>query len=487
MTRHPGTDNLRDSRQRSVIFALLAGVLGALAGSAAARVEPVLVLAGVTAAIVAGVVLVRPFVGLLIYMALFFLRPGELYPVLAPLRLERVVGLLALFALAFQQYRMYGIMRVDWSRQTQLLLAFTAVALLSVTTAYWRANAVETFAELLKIVVLYVLIVGLLTSKVRIRVFVASYLSLVCYIAATSFRAYLGGDYAVAQGIDRAVGQTDAGGNANKLAALCAYNVPILLLFLIRARYAWHKLLMLAPLALLVVTMSVTGSRAALTGLIAGLVVLWAQSSRKLAAAVIGVALLVGAYALLPDQYQHRYAFVTQEIDGSSQGRLDAWKVGVEMMIDRPFLGVGLGCFGSARAGNYSPESRRSFLRSHSLYVQVPAETGLFGGAIYLAFLVCTLKTCLTVKRSLKDEDAWQVEKTLTEAILASLIAYMVGSAFGDTLLRRPLYVYGAVNLAVLRTHVAAEHQKTVMQPADRFDHRSEVRTPIPHKSTVTT
>jgi len=445
--------------RRTFLF-VAAVLLAAVAGIAVVHFPPLLVIGLAGAALFGLVVLSRPFWGLLIYTAVFLLRPAELYPVLAPLHLERVVGAAALLSMLASQYFSRGHLFVDRSSQTLWLALFLIPVSLAVPFAYWPSQAAGGLFSLLKLIVFYILIGHLVDSRRRLHVFVFVVCLLTLYLAGSAFAAYLRGGAGYAQGIDRAVGETSAAGNPNSLGTTAAASFPLFLLFALHRPFGrWRALFALSAVVLLV-TLAVTGSRASLLGFLGGLACLWWLARRRALVGIVGLLLLGAGFLVLPAQYRERYSTITQsELDASSRERLATWKAGMRMIIDRPLLGVGLGCFGTAHATDYSPESKRSWLRAHSLYVQVPAEVGLTGAAVFFGFLFVFMRTNRRIARELLRRGAsWRFEKILMDAIFAGCVVLLISGLFGHSLLRVTWYLFAALGLSVLRRLRAEEH-----------------------------
>ncbi|MBP1679482.1 MAG: O-Antigen ligase [Bacteroidetes bacterium] len=451
----PGPDVAREAARGSrIVYYLVATLLSALAAAALVTFSPEIAIGAIVACVFGVMVLARPFWGLLLYTCLFLIRPAELYPALAPLHLERAVGALALIGMFLAQYQREGRLLLDRSRQTGLLLVFLAAVVLSVPFAYWRAQAVTGFIEMLKLVALYLLIVHLVDSRRRLRVYVGLLSILTVYIAAVAFRDYLQGSSFFAQGIDRAVGETSIANNPNQLGTTLATAVPLfLVLALCRPLRGWRVFFGLATL-LSVITMAVTGSRASLLGFLAGMVCLWWTSRRRVLVGLVGLALLVAGFLVLPAQYKTRYSTLTSEqLDASSQGRTEAWIAGLRMAIDRPVFGVGIRCFGTAHAGGYSPDGHRNWLESHSLYIQVLAELGLVGAIVFLLLFWEFLRLTRRVAGLLVADDRWRFESALLKAVFAGFVVLLVSGIFGHSLFRYTWYVYAGLSLCVLRIY----------------------------------
>lgn len=122
------------------------------------------------------------------------------------------------------------------------------------------------------------------------------------------------------------------------------------------------------------------------------------------------------------------------------------------MMTDRPLTGVGIGCFGTANALGYSGEGRKSYLESHSLYVQVPSEIGLLGALVFFAFLLEALRLNRNVSRELSGlEEGWQFERIMLRGMAAGIIVLLITGVFGHSFTRYTWYVYAALGASIAR------------------------------------
>jgi O-antigen ligase len=71
--------------------------------------------------------------------------------------------------------------------------------------------------------------------------------------------------------------------------------------------------------------------------------------------------------------------------------RFDLWRRTGRMIADHPLAGVGLGNFQQVFESRYNPELNndgRRGVHAHNLWLQQYAETGAFGGTVYLAIWV---------------------------------------------------------------------------------------------------
>ena len=443
------------SRRRGGYIAA-AIVLSVLGGVGVARFHPLFVFGVMASILAAYIVVTMPFIGLLLYTILYWWRPGELYPPVSGLHLERVVGALALVGMFLEQYQRERRLFIDGTRQTKTLFLTVLLVVISAVYAYSPSLAINEAIDFIKLVVLYLLIVHMVNTRSRWWLFLGLWLACVGKTAFDSLRAYFFGGWAqYTMGIKRAIGQNDAGGDPNALAVTMSATIPILLLLSFHKPLRWARIPAALLAVLLTVTMALTGSRSGLIGFFSGLLFLWWRGRRRLVTGLCGLAIIGAGLVVLPDQYKTRYATIgSKQIDSSSQGRLDVWKVGLRMVADHPVTGIGIGCFSLAHAERYSPEFQENPLIAHSLYVGVLAELGVCGALVFFAFVFGMLRLNRRAGRALGvDREAWQGESLVLRGMAAGVFCLLLTGVFGTSYTRPTWYVYAAVAAAVMRIH----------------------------------
>jgi O-antigen ligase len=77
--------------------------------------------------------------------------------------------------------------------------------------------------------------------------------------------------------------------------------------------------------------------------------------------------------------------------DYSTAERLAHWIAGIDMYLTHPILGVGIGNYPDAYANYYVTIFVNSLGQAHNYYINIAAETGTIGLAIYLFFVIAML------------------------------------------------------------------------------------------------
>lgn len=157
--------------------------------------------------------------------------------------------------------------------------------------------------------------------------------------------------------------------------------------------------------ALLAAGLVASATRTAIGALMVGLAVLAVRHSKRAAIAVAVIALIVAALALSPRTSlgqrtrEFTQAAKTHDYERLFSERLVPFLAAVEMVRDHPLLGVGPGCFHYhfmryriALDQRYPKEWTRGYAGNwgavHNDHLQVAAESGLPGYALFLAAVV---------------------------------------------------------------------------------------------------
>lgn len=170
---------------------------------------------------------------------------------------------------------------------------------------------------------------------------------------------------------------------------------------------------------------------------------MWLRSSRKLlglvGVAVLGVAVLIYA----PPQYFDRMSSLgAAQLDGSAQGRIDAWKAGLGMVAHNPALGVG--------AGHFGPRWGKT---AHSTYVLAMAELGLPGLICVLMLVVGNMRANMALRARVmaasEIKDQQEERARLLFLTTAAVIGFAVAGAFLSATYYPHLYVLTGLLIAV--------------------------------------
>jgi O-antigen ligase len=255
------------------------------------------------------------------------------------------------------------------------------------------------------------------------------------WFAGSSLSAYAHGQFYALGDLDRAEGINSVVGGPNELAGLLLALLPLLIALLRSTRNALARVLLVGCGSLSLIAISLTGSRIAMIGLIAIAIYYTFQSRHKLLTCIACLAIGFLVWFNLPHVYKQRYLTVEHyaqggQLDASNEFRLEVWRAGEKIFLQRPILGVGAGQFPTAYGLIYLGERHGAWMNPHNLLIQVACELGLVGLAAFVYFLwqiVKGISFTLKGKRSRGFEFNYQVAIACSVMYAGVLILSLVG------------------------------------------------------------
>jgi putative inorganic carbon (hco3(-)) transporter len=328
------------------------------------------VLAVVVAVATLLLVLARPFWGLLLFVAVLYTRPEEMYPVLAGLRLSLMVAVVALIALLLQIF-----INRERMIRTPLMAMMTGFVFWGIICAIRPALTGQAFQDLVKLLVLVFLIINLVRTPERFQAMMTTIILFTTYLAAYSIHLYYSGGAMDYQDMERSMA-TGIFSDPNDLAAAIVAGLALIAVRAWRGRGARR----IGYLALGIVCLNailLTNSRGATVALLvsmgAGFFIFSRKKTVALAtAAFLGAVLMVAGPARMT-------SFDSTET--SANMRFGFWQQGIYWLMDNPLTGIGYNQF-DVNNGGYT---------AHNSFVLCFGELGLPGyffwiGCLYFCF-----------------------------------------------------------------------------------------------------
>jgi len=404
----------------------------------------------------------NPFVALLALLVVYIVQPGELYPHLGVLHLERMLAIFTLLS-----FFLHG-ERLNFPPVTKWFLAFYGAMIASIPLAFWRVNSVGFCIFFLEVVFFHLLIVALLTSEERVKQFLITTVALTGWLAGTSLFMYETGPRVVHMGIERAEGLTSAGGDPNTLGLTLICTLPLDLLLLAKDNSKWVRLLGLGVCVVSIVTVIVTGSRTSFFGLLFMMLLLFiADWKRKLKFLPILLVVLPVLWLAVPQQYKARYETVDNlQADDSYQNRILSWEGGFHMFLHNPITGVGPDNYTVANGNKYWPGTgQKHWLNAHSLYFKLLGELGLIGVITYFGYLYQLFRENHRLTSLLKDQGVSRMlQKYPLHCQMCLCLLLFAGYSQHNTY-RSQWFIFGAISAAVGRLQTE-KTSSTVLAPA---------------------
>ena len=323
------------------------------------------------------------FLFLLVNAALF-VRPAEIVPDLVGWNIYEALILACLaasFPAVLEQFRAKSL---EARPVTVCVVGLFLAMILSHLAQLDLVNAGVYAVDFFKVLLYYMLFVGLVDSVARLRTFLFWMLVFGTAAVGLAVLQYHGVvtlpnlnqvketvHAAVANRETSLLRLTGSGifGDPNELGVLTSVLIMVALYWLTDRRSGPARLLWIGPLLLFFYAVSITQSRGALVALMAGVAVLlvarlgWRAGLLVAAVAVPALLLLLAA---------GRQADLSTG-GGTAQDRIQIWRDAIVTMREAPLFGVGRDMF-----------VKREGLVAHNSYLQCFVELGVFGGMLFL-------------------------------------------------------------------------------------------------------
>jgi len=167
--------------------------------------------------------------------------------------------------------------------------------------------------------------------------------------------------------------------------------------------------MLLTCLFLLVIL--ITGSRGGFVGLTSTFIYCWFRTKQKALTALFVAFLAIFAIIVAPPTYWNEIRSITEEgtSSGTGEERVYTWRIGWEMFLDNPLIGVGQGNFPyvfrkyeiEAGYGEEGYHGRSVAGRAaHSIYFTMLPELGIIGTFLFIMLVISNIKDLNLIKRT---------------------------------------------------------------------------------------
>ncbi|HVS37519.1 MAG TPA: O-antigen ligase family protein [Gemmataceae bacterium] len=401
----------------------------------------------------------------LLLNAVLFVRAGEIVPGAEGWHIYEVL-ILACFAVSFPAVlAQFTAKSLEERPVTVCVLGLSLAVGLSYLAQLDLAQLADSGLLFLKIVVYYVLFVGLVDSPARLRTFLfwmAAFAAVTVGLAVLQFH-----DVITLPNLDQIQDTLrDAAGreshikrltgsgifhDPNELGVLIAFCFVLALYWLTDRRSGLARALWIGPLILFLYAMYLTQSRGALLAMGAGLAVFLVLRFGWRLALLASLFLAPAAVLLLST----RMTDISTE-NGTGQERIQAWSDGIVLMREAPLFGVGMGTF-----------QQRVGIVAHNSYLQCMVELGVFGGVLFAGAFYLAAAQLLRLGDRRKHAFSAAETARLYPYLFGAFASYAVGMISLTLSYVIPTYTVLALATVFVRTAPVAPPL-----PATRFDLR---------------
>ena len=406
----------------------------------------------------------RPFAGLLGLLVVYIVQPGELYPALAPLHLERSLAVFVLLS-----FFLHG-NKLRFPAATRWFLAFYGAMLIAIPLAFWRGNSIQFCISFVEIVVFHLLIVAMVSTEERLKRFVVLTVALIGWLGGTALLLYVQGVRIVTMGIERSSGITSSGGDPNTLGITLVTAMPLEFLMMSKGNGKWVRLLGLGVFLLSLETIITTGSRTSFFAVMFLLLLLvmfdFKRKAKFLPLLLVALPLM---WLVIPEQYKARYETVDNlKDDDSYQNRVLSWQGGIQMFLHNPLTGVGPDNYTDANGSKYWPgRGQKHWLNAHSLFFKLIGELGIVGVITFGGYLFCLFRLNLRMSRLWKERGGSVMTVKFPVYCNMSLLLLLMTGYSAHNLYRSTWFILGAVSgaLSLFEAQRSAQTAVPVKKP----------------------
>ncbi|HEY0586065.1 MAG TPA: putative O-glycosylation ligase, exosortase A system-associated [Pseudoduganella sp.] len=309
---------------------------------------------------------------------------------------------------------------------TWLLIAFTGWMCLTTLFAIGPENPLPLMNKVLKIMAMTVIVSMLVRTRKDIEMLVWTIVISLGYYGVKGglFTIRSGGSYRVWGPMG-----TFIEGN-NEIALALIMVIPLMLSLLPLIASKWGKRAMWGAAGLCALAALGSYSRGAALALGVMLGFLWLKSQHKARLGMLLLVLAPLALVFMPEQWHNRIDTINNyEQDTSAMGRINAWKMAINLAADHPLFGGGFQIYNRQIFQLYAPNPD-DVHAAHSIYFQVLGEHGYVGLALYLLIYIVVWRNGSWVINHAGKMPELEWAARLVRMLQVSLVGFMVGGAF---------------------------------------------------------
>ena len=384
-----------------------------------------------------------PFCGLLLFLIVYYARPGAWLTALEGIPLAKLSGALALAPLFLGWLlRRYSLIA---PKQMWILFALYAYAVAGIPFAVWRAGSFDwIFTEYSKVVLMFVVIINVVCTMARLRTLLVVVVSTGLMVSIRALQLYQADE--LFRGRIAGLGGDRYGflGNPNELAATIVVLLPFCLALFNNSPRWWGKFWWGIGSLLMVACVIATVSRGGFLCLLLALAMSAKGYSRTSKAILLIALLLVSVFFATEASLQQRMSTILnpeEDKTGSSAIRIHQLEMSLRTMVENPLFGVGMRNF-QVISGNW--------LGMHNSYTQVGAELGIPALCLFLWFIFGTLRQLRQTRKCLPQDTSKEV-RALLLASETSLWVFILSACFADFAYEFPLYLLIGIALVLSR------------------------------------
>lgn len=380
---------------------------------------------------------------LCIYIFIEYVRPQSIYPEIAFIPWAQLSLIMAFGCLFLDK-------SVQWvnSKENGLFILLFLIVVLTSIFAFHPFIAWSKFDRVLNWIIVYFLVITVVNTEKRFFILLLLFLLVNFKMSQHGFRSFVSRGFSFAGwGVKGAPGWF---ANSGEFGIEMTIFVPLSLAFILALKERWGRFkklfFYLMPVTGLF-TIAATSSRGAQLAILG--VGLWYLLKNRVGFKAVAWLLIIGLvlYALIPDEQWSR--FETMGEDNTSAQRLAYWKYGIEVMSDRPLLGIGHAnwidyCW--FMTDGIGPMNICQ--EAHNTLIQAGTEHGIPGLIVYLLMVIQAF-SINSRTRALASDSGNRLILYITHGLDGGLIGYLISSFFISALFYPFFWIQMAIIVAL--------------------------------------
>ncbi|MDY6838671.1 MAG: O-antigen ligase family protein [Thermodesulfobacteriota bacterium] len=383
-------------------------------------------------------------------------KPGLHFPIIAKLRLELIVAIYSIIAILLTAKK-----DTLLSARRSLTMRYMFFYLIVLLLSFIQAVDIKTswdrmYIWILPNILLVILVLLYCTNRPQLNLFLWIFAILTAYLAYDPFyRFVLEGKAVSAYGIEYAVADKGIASGHVSLAHYLLQGMPFLWYLSLSLKNNWLKSAGLSLFVFCMIGVAISGSRGGMVGIVVMFLLISLFSQRRLLLFTLFALFLSAILIGMGDEYLNhmRSIFELGASDKSASSRIAGLISGIELMIKRPVLGVGPGCF---------PVARKAWLGwrlwAHNHYGELLGELGILGA---VSWVLLAKQYILTTWEIRKSEYTELTLKAVATAIIVSTGIRLVVGMFDHSLHKFIWYMLAAVSVVLADLSPQMERSKT--------------------------
>ena len=386
------------------------------------------------------------------YEAGVFLAAG--FTALLPTTVMLILIAVTIFSFAFR-WAAGKLLKYKATAIDALVVLFFIVLSYSTVTSYFIRDSINVLLVHTLILTFYFVLSRTINSRYKLYLLLALLIISAALTSLYGIYQYYSGvgsseawvDVTMFQDIQSRVGSTF--NNPNILGEYLILMIPLGLSLLWYRKKPVYKVIFLAMLGIMGISMIYTFSRGAWLGLMLALVVFFIVRDKRLFILFL-IALFIMPFAL-PPSVINRFTSIGNLSDTSSFYRMSILLGSLRMAQDYWLTGIGLGSQAfKAIYPKYSLAEAYA-LHSHNIYLQVILEMGAAGALVFMLIIFVFLRASLAHQVKTKDAFLSTVMLAASAGIAGYLVQGMVENVWYNYRVLQTFWVVMAIGLCALK------------------------------------